>query len=260
MGKDNAHYELEMIRRYTSLRGETDQEIPTWLPILGLILGVAGLIMMLSSLLFIPFSGIGSATPPAAAFFLFITGASTALIGIIAGALILLYLVYLWLDRINKHFDRVRNLYRNLALYLEKRGYSDLSRWVDNELREMEYKMSGERSPILWAILVFLFYILIWYVLHMVNDSIRKLGASEHNIIKRLNEELKEKGLSMLGSDIDEIGSVEKRDTILYIILSIVTLGIFTIYWAYVATKDINQHFYAHHKIEDQLLDAIEKL
>ena len=258
MTKDEAHYELEMVRRYIEKRRETDQEIPEWLPLLGFIFVLAGLLFMLGFLLTAPGWGAPQIVPFSLT--LFFTGMAVVVLGAIIGALIFLYLVYIWLERINKHFDRVRNLYRNLALYLEKKGYQDLSRWIDNEVREMEYKMSGERSPVLWAILVFIINILIWYVLHMVNDSLRKLGTSEHNILARLDKEIRDGGLEGLGVAVEEIGKIEKRDTIVYIILSIITLGLFTIYWAYVATKDINKHFHDHRMIEDRLLSTIEKL
>ncbi len=258
MTKDEASYEFEMIRRYIDKRRETDQEIPEWLPLLGFILVIAGLLSMISTFLTLPFWGMSPTFP--FPFTLFFTGMAILISGVIIGALIFLYLVYVWLDRINKHFDRVRNLYRNLALYLEKKGFQDLSRWVDNEVREMEYKLSGERSPVLWAILVFILNILIWYVLHMVNDSLIKLGASEKNILTRIDKKLREEGLGGLEVDIEEIGRIEKRDTLLYIILSIITIGLFTIYWAYLATKDINKHFQDHSRIEDQLLAALEKL
>lgn len=258
---DDVSYELEQIKRVVGRRHETDKFIPTWLPLLGVILALLGLIII--GLMFMPlaiFSVSPTAAPPLTGLFLFFTGIALLIIAAIIGGLLMLYLVYLWLKRINEHFERVRRLYRNIVLFLEKKGYKDESRWIDEELRDLEYKMGGERSPILWAILVFFINILIWYVLHMVNDSLKKLDKSEYEIYSRINDFARKAGASGFSGDITLFEKVPKRDTILYIILSIITLGLFTIYWAYVATVDVNTHFNAHHQIEAELVTVLENL
>ena len=262
-GQADLSYEFDKLRRVVNDRFETDRVIPTWLPLIGVILVGIGAVLFI--LTFIPFMLAGLSPsqpvqPPLSAFLLFFTGLAFLLVAIIIGGLIMLYLVYLWLQRINDHFDRVRGLIRNLIYILENTGFRDDARRIDEELRELEYKMGGERSPILWAILVFLVGILIWYVLHMVNESLRKIGKGEYEVMKRLDVLAKNLGIEGFKYDISKIEKVPRRDTVLYIILSIITFGIFTVYWAYVATVDINNHFKIHMEYEEEILNIVEEL
>jgi hypothetical protein len=48
------------------------------------------------------------------------------------------------------------------------------------------------------------------------------------------------------------------RSFALYLILTILTMGLFGIYWLYVLLKDPNLHFRYHMQVEDQLLSALE--
>lgn len=252
-----------MIKRYIDLRHETDRHIPTWIPILGFILGVMSLLTIIyllitGSLSITPFGLLIS--PIEAIYILTLLLFASPIILYLPAAIIVIYLVYVWLDRINKHLDRIRILYRNTALYLEKKGYNELSRWIDSEVGDLEYRMSTERNPVLWGIAVLIINILVWYILHMVNDSLRKIGLTEYKILKRLDTLFREKGLESLEPYIEDVRRVEERNVILYITLSVITLGLFTLYWAYLVTKDINKHFNIHHIPDDKLLTLIEKL
>lgn len=252
-----------MIKQYIDLRHETDRYIPIWLPILGIALGIIPLLLItyqaLTGFRFIPFLGLE--IPPVEIIFILILLLFTSpIILYLLAAIIVIYLVYVWLDRINKHLNRIRMMYKNIALYLEKKGYHDLSKWINNEISELEYRMSMERNPVLWGIAVVIINILIWYILYMVNDSLRKIGSSEHSILKRIDSLFREKGLESLEPYIEDVRKVEERNVILYITLSVITLGLFTLYWAYLVTKDINKHFKVHHIPDDKLLTLIETL
>ena len=50
------------------------------------------------------------------------------------------------------------------------------------------------------------------------------------------------------------------RSFVLYLILTIITLGIFGIYWLYVLLKDPNEHFKHHILVEDRLLGQLESV
>jgi hypothetical protein len=50
------------------------------------------------------------------------------------------------------------------------------------------------------------------------------------------------------------------RSFVLYLILNIITAGLFGIYWLYVLLKDPNEHFKYHIQIEDELLSTLESL
>jgi len=52
---------------------------------------------------------------------------------------------------------------------------------------------------------------------------------------------------------------LHRRSYGLYIFLSVITLGIFGIYWAYVIFRDPNQHFDTHDFWESELERIVEK-
>ena len=250
MSKEPGIYELDRIKRLHDRLTITDEQIPVWLPILGPILGVIGGIFFLMSIFTAPFAGPGAVLGGLSIFFF---------LGFI-GTLIEVYLVYKWLDVINNHFNRVRELYKEVGRYLEEKGYKKFARYVQDDLREMEYRMGGEKSPVLWAILVFLISILIWYVLHLVNKSVVKMGHGEYGIYSRIEDLAKEANLDVRMPDYGKFRMIAERNTILYIILSIVTIGLFTIYWAYAVTKDLNQHLEIHRLEESDFIRCLESL
>ena len=49
----------------------------------------------------------------------------------------------------------------------------------------------------------------------------------------------------------------KERSLVLYAILTLVTLGLFAIYWLYVLIKDPNDHFDVHERVEPEILRAI---
>jgi len=265
----DASYELERIKDAIRRARDSDAEIPVWLPILGPLLAVIGLIAFLLSFLFFmigtiqPIGTTGPAVPPEAApafILVILSGLSIMMLAGFLGALITIYLVYVWLKRINEHFHRVRELYRNTAAYLDKLGYSDESRRMNDLLRDLEYRMGGEKSPVLWAILVFLIGILIWYVLYVVTDSLKKLGRGETDMTDIVNNMARQYNLGGFTYDVRSLERVPDRNVVLYIVLSIVTLGIFQIYWMYAVTVDLNKHFRDHKEVEREFIQILENM
>ena len=52
--------------------------------------------------------------------------------------------------------------------------------------------------------------------------------------------------------------TVPDRSFVLYLILSVITVGLFGIYWVYVMLKDPNEHFKYHIHAESQLMSTLE--
>ena len=52
---------------------------------------------------------------------------------------------------------------------------------------------------------------------------------------------------------------IHKRGFVLYLVLSIVTLGLFAIYWLYTLITDMNEHFDNEWQFEDLLFREIQK-
>jgi len=230
-------YILE-IRRYIDMAKETDYIMPIWLPFLPIILLIVSMISFA-----IPFVGL-------------VLGFATLILVLIIGGIISIYVVYKLVKRRNEHFRRTHLLYENLVnLLREKEGSSPEVISMQSTLQEMKSE-EGEKSAGLYAILVLFLGAIIWfYVAHFLNKDFRKHEIREARLLELASNVLRKYGVTMPMKFEKEFPN---RSTGLYIVLSIVTLGIFMLYWVYTLAKDPNEHFKQHSMIENRLLSALE--
>ncbi|RLI29893.1 MAG: hypothetical protein DRO46_01595 [Candidatus Hecatellales archaeon] len=73
-----------------------------------------------------------------------------ALSFLLAGIILGLYLVYLWISRRNKHFERTLEFYSVLAEILEAEGFSFHASSVKDWVSRMRLEQGENRSPALW--------------------------------------------------------------------------------------------------------------
>ena len=128
---------------------------------------------------------------------------------------------------------------------------------MERTLREAELE-EVERSAALWAVLSFIIPFLILYVYHFLNKDFYKHEKREGAMLEDLGRALEALGLA--GVRLRRPEEVKDRSTILYIIASVLTLGVFLLYWVYTLTKDPNSHFKGHALWEDELLSLLDKL
>ena len=57
---------------------------------------------------------------------------------------------------------------------------------------------------------------------------------------------------------LSKIGRFPDRNTIMYFVLTVLTLGLFEIYWLYTLINDPNEHFREHRIIEAKILEALK--
>ena len=55
------------------------------------------------------------------------------------------------------------------------------------------------------------------------------------------------------------VSTIERRSFLLYFVLSVITLGLWTYYWWYTLVKDPNTHFTKQWDFEDNIVDALDK-
>ncbi|MEB3845586.1 MAG: hypothetical protein GSR83_00890, partial [Desulfurococcales archaeon] len=123
---------VERLKQDIRLRDDADYIMPVWLPFISVILVFLGLIILLGGYLAEESASapLMQATQENAE----ITGNIEASVGagifglslalIVLGGFILLYVMYKWIDRRNKHFKRTVMFYRDLADYFEAKGLS----------------------------------------------------------------------------------------------------------------------------------------
>ncbi|PNV81858.1 MAG: hypothetical protein C0179_00545 [Fervidicoccus sp.] len=178
--------------------------------------------------------------------------------GILLIALLMyFYIVYKWIKRRNDHFARTLSFYENIAEAADilkfKRAYSIKSRF--NELKEVNSKT---KSAIANAILIIVpFYI--FYVFHFLNKDFYKHSEKEKLLLSELFDEIKEK-IPSFTRKAEEFAIVPDRSTFLYIILYLISSGLFGIYWVYTLTNDPNKHFESHELIEKELITALREI
>jgi len=87
------------------------------------------------------------------------------------------------------------------------------------------------------------------------------VDAGKHAARQRRFMTIASAALSKIGISLPrETYRIPQRSFALYFILTIITLGIFGIYWEYVLFKDFNDHFEDHRIWEEALSTALASL
>jgi hypothetical protein len=113
-----------------------------------------------------------------------------------------------------------------------------------------------ERSPGLWILLSIVTLGLAFiYVLYFLNTDLREHQRAEADYIEKASAVLNRLGIGKHPVVVEQV--VPERSFPLYLLFTVLTVGFFEFYWAYVRIKDQNQHFLEHDRFEDQLMSLI---
>jgi len=266
-----------MLNKYLAMRPQTDKQMSTlWvlLPfsnlVLGLVMAVIGTVRVLDALAtffaniltFPPGKTPDTTITPGLGIF----GSSTLFgylwIWSIVLSVLSAYLVYELVSRRNKHFMRQRGLVSYLLARLKPevsgRG-SDVE--IPFALLERKNRDAAieepERSAIILAILVFipLVNIFAWlYTFYYLTKDFHDHERGENTMVEDLARMFERLGAPLT---IHRIDPIPERSLTLYILLTILTFGIFGIYWLYVVINDPNKHFRYHVDFENQLASRL---
>lgn len=136
---------------------------------------------------------------------------------------------------------------------------SDVQPGLDNLSRiyaEVEaHERRNKREPALWTILRFILEPVGAYINHFLNDDMRFLDRWETSFAENVEWVLGRLGIDAAIPRRQHL--VERRDTVLYVVLTIVTLGLFALYWRYTVMTDGNAHFDEDAAMEDAILRAL---
>ncbi|MCH8022773.1 MAG: DUF4234 domain-containing protein [Thaumarchaeota archaeon] len=124
----------------------------------------------------------------------------------------------------------------------------------------------GKGHPILWVALAVLTggaaFIAGFYVMYFLSSDLYKHFKRQNEIIVEYIS-----AVGKLGVDTSSLMNlaktqypVPKKEFVLYIALSIITFGIFALYWLYTIFRDWNNHFQSQWAAEDQILASIRNL
>ena len=270
---------LENLRRDARMRLESDREMSgAWIiiPLLPIIVAVIFVIITIvafiataSSLTFTNTTNPGTPTSrsttssvlfPAFTFF----GFFLLFIGVILLVGILFaFMLYKLIRRRNTHFSRQSLLYEdlvNLARELGAKKGVDVSLAVNNldrTLRETRTEET-EKGAVLWTVLSIIPYvgwIIQLYVYYFLNKDFFKHERKEDAFVDDLTRTLSAVGVT--ANLPRRMSPIPDRSFILYFILSIITLGLFGIYWIYTLLTDPNNHFRHQALLEDTILAQV---
>ena len=115
-----------------------------------------------------------------------------------------------------------------------------------------------DKNPILWAFLSAFIPFLSLYVYYFLVCDFYKHEQLENIFWEQSSSTLNQLGINFSVPQRKE--PMPYRSFVLYLILNIITIGLFSAYWLYVLLKDPNQHFDYHKQVETQLLNAIESV
>src|SRR6266571_3111249 len=255
---------LENLRRDARMRVESDSYMSAaW--VIVPILPIVGGILFFTAIFLTAFSGGFATTPPtpgttptfAAGFF-----GLLALFYIGTFVVVILYVIMLYklVKRRNAHFNRQRFLYEdliNMAKELASKKGVDLSLPLNNLDRTHREAMveETEKSAALWAILTLVTGIAALYIFYFLMKDFFKHERKEEMFIEDLNRALVTTGITV--NLPRRTVPIPDRSFILYFILTLVTVGLFQIYWLYVLLEDPNNHFRQQALIEDTIISQV---
>ncbi len=282
MGEDSS---LENLRQDVRDRANTDKILsPAWvlLPLIAVAIGVlvatSALVLAFTAVSSIPIEDLEGFDPLNPDFDLNIPPPSVSglpgalalissfgLVGGLLSSLLYAYLLYILLSRRNKHFRRQSRFSEDFIAHLrsltskkgldEEVGLSNLERTA----REMK-TTDDEKSAILWTVLAFIPIVNVFailYILYFLGKDFRIHERNEDGFIEDSGRILQNVGLEL---SVRRMDPTPNRSFILYIILSIVTFGLFGIYWLYTFIADPNAHFKHHQQYEDDLISKLSSI
>ncbi len=170
--------------------------------------------------------------------------------GLILAIIFYAYIFYSLIKR-EEHFKRERKLLSNLILWFE--GKIDESR-ISNLRKELTDRENEEeeKHPIIWSILTFIPFLGLYTYYFLMKDFYRH-DKREIHVLRYIHNAMESAGTVFLIPMKSK--EIPKRKFVLYAILTVLTLGIFGMYFLF---KDPNIHFEYQKEWEDRLLEAIQ--
>jgi uncharacterized membrane protein YidH (DUF202 family) len=188
--------------------------------------------------------------------------AMAILLAIITCGIYGLYIFYKLLERRDEHLARMANMVNtSIALLQEKAAQTGKTELIGQELaqlgmiqREM-YDQSRERGAVLWLVIAILTGIgaLIGY--YFIMDDMSRHDQLEAQYFTLMSSALSRMGLA--GQASQAAANIPERNYVVYLVLSLITCGIFGFYWIYAMIEDGNVHVESQVPWEDFIYSAL---
>lgn len=259
---------LENIRKDIRMRDESDRQMSNaWLLvyIVPIIVGfVAAGYAIISLLDFVssidplasPYYYSYDALPEGFVFLWLMLGLSS-----LVNFVVSIVLTYMLVNRRSTHFKRQKFLFEDIIAAINSLAKTKNVE-VETSLLPLERSVreanaeETEKSAILWAILSAFVPFVQLYVYYFLMKDFYRHERREDGFWEDADRALNKLDISFSVPRRTE--AIPNRSFVLYLILTIITTGLFGVYWVYVLLKDPNIHFKYHIEAESQLLSALE--
>lgn len=187
-------------------------------------------------------------------------------LGIITCGIYWFFIIYKLMDRRLQHFERMISFrYYMIQMIRERAQVAGRTEELAPDIQQLEglhleasnRDRAGEKSPVLWLVLSIVVGVVIYYVYYFLNDDFRAHETNEHIFLLRASEIMQK--LGMTNQQIVTSPMVPERNFVTFIILTIITCGIYGIYWWYTLITDVNNHFDHHALWESQVYTIISQ-
>ncbi|KXA89918.1 hypothetical protein AKJ57_04705 [candidate division MSBL1 archaeon SCGC-AAA259A05] len=183
---------------------------------------------------------------------------------------LLVYPLFHLIKRRTVHFKRDSELRRGILQFLRAKAEEKDFGNMDSNISAMKLiseistiKMmhirsdeeEDEKPAALWTILSFLVPFSMIYVLYFLTKDPQNHDQRQVSFYKQVKTTASRLDMEIEVSDRRQI---EKRSFALYFIVSMITFGLFQVYWYYQLITDFNRHFKAQWEVEDQIVSSLE--
>jgi hypothetical protein len=171
-----------------------------------------------------------------------------------------LYIVYKLVERRDQHFRRMAGV-ADVVIEQLRRKAQGREETIAAELSQLEQvrmqmnTMAAERGAAVWLIICLftgIGYFILYYLLMQDYVQHDQLEAQFFTLVSSAAAKL---GLASQAGQ--AVPTVPQREFVTFLVLSIITCGIYGLYWMYVMIKDFNDHFMAQAAWEDFILQAL---
>jgi hypothetical protein len=259
VGGEYAYMLLREVREAVENGWRHERLVPVWLPYAAALLMALGLSLALTEVHW--HAGIVAAnnTGSTAAAGAVAVGAAVSTVAtllFLAGLLLLFYTNYLLVLRRDRHFARSQLLFRRVVELLEalQLGDPELAA-VRGRVEEMAER-GQPRGPLFWALASTIVAPLWLYLAHTLTREFWEHEERERSILSNIASILVKRGIEFTPPQL----TISRRDTALYVVATLLTLGLFALYWLYPLTVEPNRHLEEHWRYERRLVEALEAL
>jgi len=173
-----------------------------------------------------------------------------------------LYIFYKLMERRDQHFARMANVVNtSVALVKEKAPATGKSELISQDLAQLDmvqremFEQSRERGAVLWLVLAILTGICTIIGYYFIMEDLARHDQLEAQYFTLMSGILTKLGLSAQESQ--AAPTIPERNFVTFLLLSIVTCGIYGFYWIYVMILDGNNHVEAQVQWEDYVYSAL---